>query len=57
MQPLPKSINSDTSELLKPLLQIKQKIVNVRTAESLRKTRLLRFKNENQLTVLLTFVI
>ena len=40
-------MNNDTSELLKPLLQIKTENSQGRTMKLLRKTRILRFKNEN----------
>ena len=40
MQTLPKPINSDISELLKPLPRIKKEIVNVRAMKSLKKTQI-----------------
>ena len=47
LQTLPKPINSDINEFLKPLLQTKTGIVNVRAMKLLRKTQVLKFKNKN----------
>ena len=53
LEPLPKPINSDISELLKRLLQIKTENSQCRNNEII-KTQILRFKKENQSRVLLT---